>query len=146
MDIISNPFYTSSWICNISSNLYNLPCLWDDKLIFVLSSTLCCKSIRATLFTLFPHPFNSTFGGIALIDSLAQILGHLIALPINDFLMFHNCCRWHPILYRPFLCLKYSWHGILYYFWSVKLHCISQQQYLLFYYIFFFILLNCNLI
>jgi hypothetical protein len=44
---------------------------------------LCCKSTRVTLITLSPHPFDSTFGGFALISIFAQTLGCLIALPLN---------------------------------------------------------------
>lgn len=80
MDLISNLSYTSSWICNISLDLYKLPCLWDDRLIFVISCTFCYKSAKVTLFALFPHPSSPTFGSTTLIDNFLQILGRFITL------------------------------------------------------------------
>lgn len=54
-----------------------MPCLWVDKLIYVLSCSLHC---RVTLGALSPHPFGSIFEGSTLIGSLAWTLDYLIAL------------------------------------------------------------------
>jgi len=80
-----NLSYTSSWTCSISLDLYKLPCLWDDKVIYILSCTLHCKFARVTMFALSPHPYGSMFEGTTFINSLIQILNHLITLPINVF-------------------------------------------------------------
>jgi hypothetical protein len=85
MDFISNPFCTSSSTHNTSLNLYKLPCLWNNILIYVFSCTLHCRSIGVTLFALSPHPSSSTFRGGALVDTLSWILGCLIVLLVNVF-------------------------------------------------------------
>ncbi len=68
---------------NTFLDLYKLPCLWDDRFIPILSWNLCCKSTRVTLNALFPHSFGSTFGDIALNESLFRILGCFIVLLVN---------------------------------------------------------------
>ncbi len=65
--------------------MYKLPCLWDEKHIYIFSSTLRGKSTRVTLFALFSHPFGSMSKGIVFIDKFIQILGCFIVLPINVF-------------------------------------------------------------
>jgi hypothetical protein len=81
MDLISP---CASWyICDISSYLYKMPCLWVDRLIFVLSYSFCCKLARVTLGALSPYPFGSTSKGFAFIGNLAQTLNHLIILLMN---------------------------------------------------------------
>ncbi len=74
--------YIFSWTCNISSNLYKLPCLWGDIFIFVISCTFCCKYVEVTLFALFPHLSGSTFGSTTFVDNFLQILGRFITLLI----------------------------------------------------------------
>jgi hypothetical protein len=70
-------------LCSISSGLYKVPCLWFDRLSFVLSHSLCCRGTRVPLNVLSPHPFGSTTKGSTLIDNLIQTLNHFIVLLVN---------------------------------------------------------------
>ncbi len=115
-----------SWTHSISLDLYKLPCLWDDKLIYVPSCTFHCKSARITLFALFPHPSSSMCRGTMVIDNFSWILGHLIALPIKCFPRFRNY-KQHHVPCKPLFYHGYSWHSILYSFWSVKMCYMIQQ-------------------
>ncbi len=83
MDLVSIPPYTSWYVCNVSLDLYKVPCLWVDGLIFVLSHFLHCKFVGVPLSALSPHPSNLTFKGSTLINNLARTLGCLITLLMN---------------------------------------------------------------
>jgi hypothetical protein len=83
MDLISIPLILLDDFEVLFLDLYILPCFWVDKFIYVLFHSFYCIYARVTLMALFPHPFGSTSKGFALISSFIQILGHLIALPIN---------------------------------------------------------------
>lgn len=60
-----------------------MPCLWVDRLIFVLSHSLHCKSVGVPLSALSPHPSSLTFEGSTLIDNLVGTLGCLVVLLRN---------------------------------------------------------------
>jgi hypothetical protein len=146
VNLISNlSCYIFSWTC-ISLSMYKLPCLWDEKYISIIYCTLCCISTRVTLFALFSHPFGSMSRGIVFIDNFVQILGCLIALPINVFqgsiIVANN------ILYLTSHSFIMGILDIMYYIicgvWNYV--ASSHNNNPSFYYIFLFILLNCNLI
>lgn len=83
VDFVSIPPYASWYVCNIFSDLYKVPCLWQIHLF--LSCSFRCKFARVTLNAISSHPSGSTFGGFALVGSLIWTLGRLIALLVNDF-------------------------------------------------------------
>ncbi len=83
MDLVSIPPYVSWYICDISSDLYKMPCLWVDRLISVLSRSLHYKFVGVTLGALSPQPSGSIFGGFSFIGNLVQTLDCFIALPVN---------------------------------------------------------------
>ncbi len=139
VNLVSIPPYTFWHICNISSNLYKIPCIWVDRLIYVLSLSHHCKYVGIILSALSPYPLSSIFKGSTFNGNLVWTLGHFIALLMNasqgsitatnDILDLASRSLILGILVMVYI--------YIYIFWSVKLYCITYKLYFFFYYIFF---------
>ncbi len=91
-----------------------MPCLWVDKLIFVISHSLHSRFAGVTLSALFPHSFGS----------ISKVCPHWqpcldIGLPhcssSECLSKFHNCYKQCPISCKPLFCLAmiyYTLYGI----------------------------------